>query len=70
MFGEWTERETTTINYEISTMRVAKPTTTHQKTSRLLMEQERCLKPCKLYNDDEKETIPVQWGTVTELRLV
>jgi len=59
MFGEWTEREHH-LNYEISTMRVTKPTTTPQKTSRLSMGPERGLKPCKLYNDDKKETIPVQ----------
>jgi hypothetical protein len=54
------QRETATINYEISTMRITKPMTTPQKTSRLLIGQERGLKSCKLYNDDEKEAIPVQ----------
>jgi len=52
--------ETTALNYEISTMRVTKLTTTPQKTSRLLMGPERGLNPCRLFNDDEKEAIPVQ----------
>lgn len=62
--------QTTYLNYEISTMRVTKPTTTSQKNSRLLMGPERGLKPCRLCNDDEKEAIPVQRGIVIELLLV
>ena len=45
MFGEWTDRQTdrqtATLNYEISTMWETKPRTTLQKTSRLLMGAEQ-----------------------------
>jgi len=54
------QRETTTLNFEISTMRVTNPTTKPQKTSTLLMGPERGLTPYKLYDNDEKEAIPVQ----------
>jgi len=57
------QRQATTFKYKISTVRVTKPMTNPQKTSRMLMGPERGLKPCKLHDDvddDEKEAIPVQ----------
>jgi len=43
MFSDW--RETTTLNYVISTMWEMKPQTTPQKTSELLKEPEQVTMP-------------------------
>jgi hypothetical protein len=47
MFGEWTEtdRQTATLNYEISTIWEKKPRTTPRKTSGLLMGLEQGSRP-------------------------
>jgi hypothetical protein len=49
------DRQTATLNYEISTVWETKPRTTTQKTYRLLMGPVQELKPCKLYDNDDDE---------------
>ena len=49
------QRQTATLNYEISTVWETKPRTTTQKTSRLLMGPVQELKPCKLCDDDDDD---------------
>jgi len=51
------ERQTATLNCEISTMWETKPRTTPQKASRLLMGLEQVMtpKPCKLCDDDDDD---------------
>jgi len=51
------QRQTTTHNYEISTMWEMKPMMTSQKTSQLLWDWNRSqgLKPCQLYDDDDDD---------------
>jgi len=51
------QKQTATLNCEISTMWKTKPRTTPQKASRLLMglEQFTMPKPCKLYDDDDDD---------------
>jgi hypothetical protein len=55
------QRQTATLNYEISTIWETKPRTFPQKDSRLLMgpEQVTGLKPCKLYADGKVNVHPV-----------
>jgi len=59
MFGEGTEtdRQTATLNYEISTVWETKPRTTSQKTSGLLMGPEQVTRPKTLqtYDDDDDD---------------
>ena len=64
------DRQTATLNYEISTVWELKPRTTTQKTSRLLMGPVQELNPCKLYDDDdddddgdEIEQLPSIWDS-------
>ena len=51
------DRQTATLNCEISIMWKTKPRTTSQNASRLLMgiEQVTMPKPCKLYDDDDDD---------------
>jgi hypothetical protein len=49
------DRQTATLNYEISAAWEMKPRTTTQKISRLLMGPVQELKPCKLYDDDDDD---------------
>ena len=57
MFGEWTDtdRQTATLNYEISTIWDTKPRTTLQKTSRLLMGPEQVTWPTAVQADDDDD---------------
>jgi len=48
MFGEWTDRQTSTLNYEMSTTWETKPRTNLQKTSPVLMGSEQVTRPKSL----------------------
>jgi hypothetical protein len=59
-FSAHGQRQTTTPNYVISSMWEVKPRITPQKTSKLFKEPEqvtRPKKPCKLFDDDDEETV-------------
>jgi hypothetical protein len=64
------QRQTATLNHEISTMWETKLRTTAQKTSRLLMTSEEVTrpKPLKLYEDDDAKlqtiNFPTTQGTI------
>ena len=62
------QRQTATLNCEISTVWETKPRTTNQRTSGLLIGPEQELKPCKPYDDDdddddEAEQLPAIWDS-------
>ena len=67
-FGEWqqTDRQTATVNYEMSIVWKTKPRTINRETSCLLVgpEQVTWLKACKLYDGDDKS---VAFGCETVL---